>query len=61
MSGWLEFYPDIIQCPICQHSIQVYLVEDGDLQRRPMVITSLAGGFAICSYCYAYITDEDLL
>ena len=60
MSDWIELYQDELINPVCSCPFTAYLMEDGNIERTPIIIKSLVGGFVICSYCSEYLTDEDL-
>ena len=58
MSGWLDWIEDEIICPFCNYSFEVIFCEDGELNREPIVITTLAGDKTICPNCKKEITDD---
>ena len=60
MSGWLDFFEQIIICPECNKSFAALFLEDGNTDIPPEVETSLASGRAICPYCICEIKDGDL-
>jgi Zn ribbon nucleic-acid-binding protein len=60
MSGWLDFFEIVINCPFCNYKIEVTIWEDGDLYPEPVVISGLINGEATCPTCNKLISDDDL-
>ncbi len=60
MSGWLNFFENVIQCPHCRSKFLALFLEDGNCRVPPQVITLLASGSTICPVCNITIRDCDI-
>jgi len=60
MSGWLDWIEEKIICPHCGEEFLALFCEDGDPNREPVVIISLAGDKTKCPNCKKDIADDDI-
>ena len=59
MAGWLDWYEVKINCPFCGEEILVLICEDGDPNRKPVVITCLLEEI-ICKHCGEKLRDDNI-
>jgi len=61
MSGWFDWIEEKIICPFCGEEFPVLFCEDGELNREPIVATTLAGYKTVCPSCKKDIVDDDII
>lgn len=60
MSGWIDYFEDVMTCPHCSHKFIALFIEDGNCKDPPVVTTSLAGGPINCPNCNIIIRDSEI-